>query len=210
MYCLCVNVYCHRVRTQLQLINILYYWFCKLKEAALNRSAWRVRSARGYGPFVRRTAERMNAAYGIAAVSTAGAGIQCDKAAVVGQTINKLPCNTRTWNWHNLCSRQIGIATIARLYAATRNSRVEWCLGPLKNGPCICCSSEFILNVISVTAQRFGLLLVFGLYPLRVSAWRPSMVGILFFMSVVVPVGDVWRSRPTSVLDCVISSWWWW
>jgi hypothetical protein len=25
MYCLCVNVYCHRVRTQLQLINISYY-----------------------------------------------------------------------------------------------------------------------------------------------------------------------------------------
>jgi hypothetical protein len=24
MYCLCVNVYCHRVTTQLQLINILY------------------------------------------------------------------------------------------------------------------------------------------------------------------------------------------
>jgi hypothetical protein len=25
VYCLCVNVYCHRVTTQLQLINILYY-----------------------------------------------------------------------------------------------------------------------------------------------------------------------------------------
>jgi hypothetical protein len=25
MYCLCVNVYCHRVTTQLQLINILYH-----------------------------------------------------------------------------------------------------------------------------------------------------------------------------------------
>ena len=25
MYCLCVNVYCHRVTTQLQLTNISYY-----------------------------------------------------------------------------------------------------------------------------------------------------------------------------------------
>ena len=25
MYCLCVNVYCHRVTTQLQLINISYH-----------------------------------------------------------------------------------------------------------------------------------------------------------------------------------------
>ena len=25
MYCLCVNVYCHRVTTQLQLTNILYH-----------------------------------------------------------------------------------------------------------------------------------------------------------------------------------------
>jgi hypothetical protein len=25
MYCLCVNVYCHRLTTQLQLLNIIYY-----------------------------------------------------------------------------------------------------------------------------------------------------------------------------------------
>jgi len=28
MYCLCVNVYCHRVTTQLQLINISYHIVC--------------------------------------------------------------------------------------------------------------------------------------------------------------------------------------
>jgi len=27
MYCLCVNMYCHRVTTQLQLINIISYTF---------------------------------------------------------------------------------------------------------------------------------------------------------------------------------------
>jgi len=27
MYCLCVNVYCHQVTTQLQLINISSYYF---------------------------------------------------------------------------------------------------------------------------------------------------------------------------------------
>ena len=42
--------------------------------------------------------------------------------------------------------------------------------------------------------------------PLGISAGRPSMVGILFFVFSVVPVGEVWRSRCTSVLDYVISS----
>jgi hypothetical protein len=27
MYCMCVNVYCHRVTTQLQIINILIYQY---------------------------------------------------------------------------------------------------------------------------------------------------------------------------------------
>jgi hypothetical protein len=30
VYCLCVNVYCHRVTTQLQLINISYYYYLDL------------------------------------------------------------------------------------------------------------------------------------------------------------------------------------
>jgi len=61
-------------------------------------------------------------------------------------------------------------------------------------------------SVKSVTAQRFGLLLVFEVYPLRISAGRPSMVGILLFVFAVVPVGEVCRSRPTSVLGYVISN----
>jgi hypothetical protein len=36
VYCLCVNVYCHRVTTQLQLINILLYYFN-------NISKWQMR-----------------------------------------------------------------------------------------------------------------------------------------------------------------------
>jgi hypothetical protein len=31
MYCLCVNVYCHRVSTQLQLTNISIYFLSKIK-----------------------------------------------------------------------------------------------------------------------------------------------------------------------------------
>jgi hypothetical protein len=38
MYCLCVNVYCHRVTTQLQLINIISYYIIS-HQACLRRKA---------------------------------------------------------------------------------------------------------------------------------------------------------------------------
>jgi hypothetical protein len=43
MYCLCVNVYCHRVTAQLQLINILYHIKYGLSTLCVHREGlWEV------------------------------------------------------------------------------------------------------------------------------------------------------------------------
>jgi hypothetical protein len=51
VYCLCVNVYCHRVTTQLQLINILlyYYYYYYYYNPSKQEATDPTRKARGQG-----------------------------------------------------------------------------------------------------------------------------------------------------------------
>jgi hypothetical protein len=56
-----IEVTRRRGRRRKQLLDVLKEKrrCCKLKEEALDRTLWRIRFGRGYGPVLRQTAERM-------------------------------------------------------------------------------------------------------------------------------------------------------